>query len=193
MKRLFTLTLASLCVFTLCLEPVSAQGKGKGKGKGKPSSSSKGKPDKSSGKSKDHPSKAKKDKDHPSDNGKGKGSDKKDHPWRSEGKFKDKDREDVISHWDQYKGHPHGLPPGLAKNLRRGKSLPPGWDKKVRSGWVVEDDWWGLFDRVPSDNLPVDTRLPKDTGMYLFGDRMVRVHEPSREVIDFVRVPTIKP
>ena len=42
------------------------------------------------------------------------------------------------------------------------------------------------------DYLPRDFRLPKDTGVYLYGDRMVRVHQPTREVIDFVRIPSIK-
>ena len=29
--------------------------------------------------------------------------------------------------------------------------------------------------------------------MYLYGDRLVRVHEPTHEVIDTVRIPTIRP
>ena len=81
----------------------------------------------------------------------------------------------------------------MAKNLRRGKPLPPGWQKKLKSGWVIDKDWWDLFDPVPGDYLPKDYKRPKNTGTYLFGDRLVRVHEPTREVVDLVRIPTIKP
>lgn len=178
-----------LCSLSLGLGSVSAQGKGgKDKGKGKPSSSSNSKAKKSPSKDKG----SHKDKGQHKDKGPNKGNDKKDDKWRTESKFKDKDRDDLLSYWDKYKGDDHGLPPGLAKNLRRGKSLPPGWQDKVKSGWKIDDDWWKLFDRVPSDYLPKDFKLPKDTGMFLLGDRMVRVHEPTHEVIDFVRIPSIK-
>lgn len=168
---------------------VEAKGKGGDKGgKAKPSVSGKAKPSKKPkiDKGKGTPSLDKK-----LDKKGGASIDKND--WRKVSKFEDKDRDAIVSHWDRYKGNDKGLPPGLAKNLRKGKDLPPGWDKKIRNGWVVEDDWWDLFDRVPSTDLPKDLKLPKDTGMYLFGDRMVRVHEPSREVVDFVKMPGIKP
>ena len=200
MKQPLILLATILCSLSLGMGDASAKGKGnsKGKGKGNSSAVSKGKHGKGSpadkhpgkGASKDKGGKAKK----PKDKGpKGKGPDFKhaDH-WRIDGKFRDEDRKGMVSHWGRYQGHPHGLPPGLAKNLRRGKGLPPGWEKKLHSGWVVEDDWWGHFSRVTSDHLPRDLKMPAQTGMYLFGDRLVRVHEPTREVIDLVRVPTVK-
>ena len=208
MKQKLIFIVTVLCSLSLGLGDASAKGKGNSTGKGN-SSSSKAKPGK--GPSKDKhlskgkgPSKAKgpsKDKGPEKARGpwkdqgpKDKGPDyKKDGKWRTEAKFRDKDRTDCVSHWDRYKGHPHGLPPGLAKNLRRGKPLPPGWQKKLHSGWIIDDGSWGLFDRVPGDYLPRDHKLPRDTGMYLYGDRLVRVHEPTREVVDHVRVPTIRP
>ena len=33
---------------------------------------------------------------------------------------------------DYYRTNPSVLPPGLAKNLARGKALPPGWQKKLQ-------------------------------------------------------------
>lgn len=189
MKFRSVLVIALIGSLVLGAGESSAQGKGKSKGKGGPPSSAKGNSGKGSSTDKGSPA------------GKGPGnSGKKEQPatgrddgWRSEAKFRDRDRSDLESLWGDYSKNPRGLPPGLAKNLRRGKPLPPGWDKKLRSGWIVEDDWWGLFDRVPGDYLPRDFRLPKDTGMYLFGDRIVRVHEPTREVLDLVRIATIKP
>lgn len=168
---------------------VSPVANGKGKGKGKPAATGKAKPNKGGGKQK-KPNKAKpqKTKGNP---GKGKGGNNA-KEWRKSAKFADKDRKDLVSHWDRYKGNTKGLPPGLAKNVRNGKPLPPGWEKKIGDGWIIEDDWWPLFHRVPAANLPQGLRLPSDTGMFLFGDRMVRIHEPSREVIDVVRLPGIR-
>ena len=193
---LFLITL--LCTLALGLTNASAKGKGDkgkgGQGKGKPSTSDKGKKehskDKGSSKDKDSSKNNGKDKKDHKDSSKDKH--KKDDHWRHDSKFKDKDRDDLVSHWDKYKGHDHGLPPGLAKNLRRGKPLPPGWEKKVKPGWKIDDKSWDRFDRVPSEYLPKNFKLPKDTGMFLHGDRMVRVHEPTREVIDVVRVPSVK-
>ena len=33
-----------------------------------------------------------------------------------------------------------GLPPGLEKNLERGKPLPPGWEKKLTVGDILDHD-----------------------------------------------------
>jgi len=189
-----TSILAGLVTFLLALTsiPAEAQGKGGGKNKGKPAGSAKVKP---ANPGKGNSSKVSPGKGNSLDKQIGKVSkgnnDAKD--WRKTAKFVDKDRKDIVSYWDKYKGNDKGLPPGLAKNLRKGKDLPPGWDKKVRNGWMIEDDWWSLMDRVPSTYLPGDMKLPKDTGMFLLGDRMLRVHEPTKEVIDFVTLPGVKP
>lgn len=39
-------------------------------------------------------------------------------------------RGDALSHYGKGKKHKKGLPPGIAKNLRRGKALPPGIAKQ---------------------------------------------------------------
>ena len=202
MKQKLIFILAILCSLSLGLGDASGKGKGNSKGKGKSSSASKAKPGKGPSKNK-HSSKGKgpdkekgpwKDKGLKDKGPKDKGvNNQKDAKWRAEARFRDKDRTDYVSHWDQYKGHPHGLPPGLAKNLRRGKPLPPGWQKKLNPGWIIDKDSWNYFDRIPGGYLPRDQRLPPDTGIYLYGDRLVRVHEPTREVIDSIRIPTIRP
>jgi hypothetical protein len=91
-----------------------------------------------------------------------------------------------------YSGSPkYGLPPGLAKNLRRGKALPPGWQKKVRDGYVIEDDYDRYFDPISYRLFPGVEVVP-DTKLYRFGDRIVRVYEPRREIIDVMTIPTIR-
>ncbi|MEP4076258.1 hypothetical protein [Haloferula sp.] len=187
MKRTTLLTGLISCIFAISIVPVEA--KGKGGDKGKASNSAKGNSTKGNS-AKGNSAKSDKVEKQLDKVNKG-GKDDKD--WRKTAKFVDKDRNNLVSHWDKYKGNDKGLPPGLAKNLRKGKGLPPGWDKKVRNGWKIEDDWWSLMDRVPSTYLPSGMKLPKDTGMFLMGDRMMRVHEPTREVIDFVTLPGVKP
>jgi hypothetical protein len=190
MKSTLSITIAAIA--SLALVPAIAPGKGKGGGGGKGGGKGPNKPKVSQGGSKGNSGKSAAKTD------KGKGAsatakiDKWDDKKRGAAKFSSKDRDDLVSFWDQYKGNPNGLPPGLAKNLARGKPLPPGWQDKLRPGWRIDDEWWGRFERVPAEFLPKDIKLPVDTGMFLLGDRMVRVHEPTREVIDFLPVPTIK-
>ena len=106
-------------------------------------------------------------------------------------KFRDTDRTRVIGYFATYRDEAHGLPPGLAKNLRRGKPLPPGWQKKLQPGWVVTDDWWGDFSPVPYEWFP-EVEVVADTRLYWYGDRIVRIYEPRREIIDVIIVPTIR-
>lgn len=106
-------------------------------------------------------------------------------------KFKDAERTRVLGYFATYRDEAHGLPPGLAKNLRRGKPLPPGWQKKLQPGLVIADDWWGDFSPVPYEWFP-EVEVVADTRLYWYGDRIVRVYEPRREIIDVIIVPTIR-
>ncbi len=110
--------------------------------------------------------------------------------WR-EKRFRNDDRAGVIRYFDGYRDKEHGLPPGLTKQYRAGKPLPPGWQKKVRDGYVIEEDWRGHFHPVSYDRFPFLEREP-DTRLYWYGDRIVRVYEPRREVVDVIIVPTIR-
>lgn len=110
--------------------------------------------------------------------------------WR-EARFRDDDRSSILGYFSEFKDQDRGLPPGLAKNLERGKPLPPGWQKKVSQGYVIEDDYYEYFHPVSDDIFPGVQRVP-DTRLYQYGDRIVRVYEPRREVIDIIEVPTIQ-
>jgi hypothetical protein len=109
--------------------------------------------------------------------------------WR-EARFRDDDRSSILGYFLEYRDRDRGLPPGLAKNLERGKPLPPGWQKKVSRGYVIEDDYYEHFHPVSYDLFPGVQRVP-ETRLYQYGDRIVRVYEPRREVIDVIHVPTI--
>lgn len=110
--------------------------------------------------------------------------------WR-EKRFRDNDHDDVIRYFSDYRDREHGLPPGLAKNLRNGKPLPPGWRKKVDRGYVIEEDYRDHFHPLSYELFPGLEVVP-DTRLYRYGDRVVRVYEPRREVIDVIIVPTIR-
>jgi hypothetical protein len=185
-------------------KPDQAKGKGEKGGKGGGSEKSeKHSPDKGGkkddkdhkGNDKDHKGNDKdhkgNDKDHKDDDkGKGAKFDDKSEPWRAH-RFEEKERSVLLDYFKVYESQPQGLPPGLAKNLRRGKPLPPGWQKKVNEGSILDDETYGLFD-VLEDALFPNLKPKPDTRLYLYGDRVVRVYEPKRQVIDIFPIPGIK-
>lgn len=74
------------------------------------------------------------------------------------------------------------LPPGLAKKNK----IPPGWQKKLARGERIPDDVWSH--RVP---LPreIESKLPRlEDGVVRvrIDDRVVRVAERTREVLDII-------
>jgi hypothetical protein len=106
-------------------------------------------------------------------------------------RFGDGDRGSILSYFSNYRNNDGGLPPGLAKNLRRGKPLPPGWQAKVAPGYRISDAWWSSFSPVSYDYFPKMRREP-NTRLYMHGDRLVRVYEPRREVLDVVVLPNVR-
>lgn len=116
--------------------------------------------------------------------------DKDNTEWRKKS-FRKDDRKGVLRYFSGFRENERGLPPGLAKNYLRGKSLPPGWQKKVYGGYVIGDDLRGYFHPLEYSLFPGLEAVP-DTRLYLYGNRIVRVYEPRREVIDIIEVPTIR-
>ncbi len=103
-------------------------------------------------------------------------------------RFKDKDRKEIVDYFGRFRTQGEGLPPGLAMNQRRGKPLPPGWQKKLVPGYRIEDSLWSGFAPVPSSWFP-NIRMQPHTRLYYQGDRVVRVYEPRREVVDVIVLP----
>lgn len=178
---------SALCAACLLLAAGAVEAKpGKdkgGKGGGKPGHSEK---QKGGGK---HDNKGKPDKGGKPHKDFDKG-DKEKAEWRKKS-FRDDDRTGVIRYFSDYRDNVHGLPPGLAKNYLRGKPLPPGWQKKVYGGYVIADDLRDHFLPLEYSLFPGLEVVP-DTRLYLYGNRIVRVYEPRREVIDIIVVPTIR-
>lgn len=153
---------------------------------------------KSKGKGKDKGDNSHSQKDHKGkgpDHG-GKGADKDDNHDKKDNnehqtrfrRFEDTDRIVIVDYFGRYRTQKEGLPPGLAMNSRRGKPLPPGWQKKLVPGYRIDDGEWSRYAPVPSDWFP-NLRMEPNTRLYHYGDRVVRVYEPRREVIDVVILP----
>ncbi|MES2657958.1 MAG: hypothetical protein V4689_05040, partial [Verrucomicrobiota bacterium] len=105
-------------------------------------------------------------------------------------RFQDRDRERVVTYFSKYKGSNRGLPPALARHWDSGRRLPGGWRDHLVVGYVIEPDWSPALYPVPYTWFP-DLAVVPDTRLYWYGDRVVRVYEPTREVVDVIVVPTI--
>jgi len=81
------------------------------------------------------------------------------------------------------------LPPGLQKNLERGKPLPPGWEKKVAAGQVMDAGWLQLMSPVSYDYFPKVRRTP-GTRLYYHDNRLIRVNEETRVILDVINLLT---
>lgn len=76
------------------------------------------------------------------------------------------------------------LPPGLAKKLSRGGTLPPGWQMKVARGEVLDYEIYSKAIHLPEDILKKLSTLPEGTILLQVGNKIVKVIETSRIIID---------
>lgn len=104
--------------------------------------------------------------------------------WKSYNQLEKNDRDLITSLFRTPTGATQ-LPPGLAKNLQRGKPLPPGWQKKLVPGARLDDDLFGSFLEVPPHLIPGFKAIP-DTRLYYHENRIVRLLDATREIIDVI-------
>lgn len=80
----------------------------------------------------------------------------------------------------------HGLPPGIAKKIAKGKALPPGWHKKLHHGQRLDDGLWNSLIPLPND-LRQRIRYENDPyRYYILNDRIVRVHPDNRTLLGVI-------
>ena len=106
-------------------------------------------------------------------------------------RFQDNDRERIVTYFSGHRGRDHGLPPGLVRVGDNGRRLPSGWRDRLTIGFVIDTEWQPALQPVPYDWFPEITVVP-DTRLYFYGDRLVRVYEPTHEVVDVIVIPTIQ-
>lgn len=76
------------------------------------------------------------------------------------------------------------LPPGLAKNVARGKRLPPGWQKKLGIGKTFPQSIYDHAIPLPPyilHQLPVQ---PQGTALVVVQGKVVRLLEATKTIAD---------
>ncbi len=76
------------------------------------------------------------------------------------------------------------LPPGLAKKLARGGTLPPGWQMKVARGEVIDHEVYNNANPLPEELLRKLSSIPEGTVLLQVGNKIVKVIEASRKIVD---------
>ncbi len=76
------------------------------------------------------------------------------------------------------------LPPGLAKNVARGKRLPPGWQKKLARGRVFPDNLYQQSTPLPPYILYELPPQPEGTILVAIGGKVVRLLEATKTIAD---------
>ncbi len=76
------------------------------------------------------------------------------------------------------------LPPGLAKKVARGGTLPPGWQMKVQRGEVMDYEVYNSGSPLPEELLRKLSSIPKGTVLLKVGNKIVKVIEASRKIVD---------
>ncbi len=76
------------------------------------------------------------------------------------------------------------LPHGLAKKLARGGTLPPGWQMKVARGEVMDYEAYNNANPLPEKLLRRLSSIPEGTVLLLVGNKIVKVIEASRKIVD---------
>ena len=68
--------------------------------------------------------------------------------------------------------------------MARGGSLPPGWQKKVTRGEVMDYEVYNNAITLPEELLIRLSTIPKGTVLLQVGNKIVKVIEASREIVD---------
>lgn len=95
--------------------------------------------------------------------------------------FSKSEREEISRYYESNPEKRKQLPPGLAKKNK----LPPGWQKKLAKGDRIPDDVWAHRVELPKE---IKVAEEKGTIRVRIDDRVVKVAERTREVLDIVEI-----
>lgn len=88
---------------------------------------------------------------------------------------------------DYHRGRDYrSLPPGLQKQVARGRGLPPGWQKKIARGEVLPGDIYRYRHPLPGDLLRRLPPQPYGTELYRIDDDIVRVIVGTQVLADIL-------
>ena len=80
------------------------------------------------------------------------------------------------------------LPPGLAKKIQSGKKLPPGWQKKLVKGEVLDYEVYSNAVPVTEEEKKKLPPSPAGTKLLKIENKIVRVLEATRAVLDVLEI-----
>jgi hypothetical protein len=99
---------------------------------------------------------------------------------------------------DWYRANPgawESMPPGLARQgkvppgLAKQGKVPPGWEKKMARGEIIPGDIWAHRVPLPHEILGKLPPSPPGVETVRIHDKVVRVHQRTREILDVVGLP----
>lgn len=96
-----------------------------------------------------------------------------------------------VHSYDRRKGRgpkAKSLPPGLAKQVARGRELPPGWQKKCVRGEIMPLEVFEHCHPLPHDVLVKLPSPPHGTILVAIGGKVVRLAKATREILDVFEV-----
>ncbi|MHC4268025.1 MAG: hypothetical protein ACYSTS_06130 [Planctomycetota bacterium] len=93
-----------------------------------------------------------------------------------------------VSAKKKHKVKKKSLPPGLAKKLARGGTLPPGWQMKVARGEVMDYEVYNNAISLPEELLRKISAIPEGTVLLHVGNKIVKVIEASRKIVDLFEI-----
>ncbi|MEN8189354.1 MAG: hypothetical protein ABFS19_05865 [Thermodesulfobacteriota bacterium] len=107
---------------------------------------------------------------------------------KHKGKSKGKKYSNQVKYKEKNKGKGKSkhsdLPPGLQKNVARGKPLPPGWQKKIGKGKRVDDTIYPYLMPVPQDVRVTLPPLPRGVSYRKIDNDILKIRNDSREILD---------
>lgn len=104
------------------------------------------------------------------------------------------EREIIRGHVNSYDGgkgrgpKAKSLPPGLAKQVARGRELPPGWQKKCVRGEIMPLEVFEHCHPLPLDVLVKLPSPPHGTILVAIDGKVVRLAKATREILDVFEV-----
>ena len=76
------------------------------------------------------------------------------------------------------------LPPGLQKNVARGKPLPPGWQKKVEPGQSLDFQVYRQSESLPDILLKRLPPPPVGAEIVRVGEKILFLNSANRTILD---------
>ncbi|MEY3895706.1 MAG: hypothetical protein RLZZ214_1225 [Verrucomicrobiota bacterium] len=105
--------------------------------------------------------------------------------------FNPEARTKVVTYFNEYKGNPHGLPPGYATRIQV-KEIPSNWrTSRIEPGVVITEAQRSYLVAATPDLVKVLPAPGSGIRYYIAGSNVVAVDD-AYKIVDSVQIPSIK-